>query len=134
MFAILSQVIEMRKVYEPIQEQAKASFDQAMATIVSNIAWISARVVSLGDKIQPNQPITIRIVFENSGRTPALSTELPVRGRTIRSNNEIPIRPQVYVNVNFGDNMACETAKKILCRCCIPIFQSSWIHKRFRYR
>jgi hypothetical protein len=80
--AIVYQVGEMIRVYEPIHEQAVASLDAAAAAIrqaesseriimESQRAWLGAKRVSLSAEPKADGIVDVTIDFENTGREPA---------------------------------------------------------------
>jgi hypothetical protein len=92
MFAIISQVIEMRKVYEPIRDQAKAALDQAAAakdatiaardaTVTSSRAWIGPTGATINKEPTRDSGIKIDVTYINSGKQPG--TGLSVTGSPV---------------------------------------------------
>lgn len=85
MVAIIFQVVEMKRVYEPIAEQAKAAHDNIVA---DHRAWVGP-IVQMIDKPTINQPVTYTMQYGNSGKQPApLITNGEVKTYTLRQWND----------------------------------------------
>jgi hypothetical protein len=83
--AIILQVNEMKRVYGPIHDQADAARKQAQAALdqasaariqadaaaIGNSAWIAPLRFSLPNLSDPQEPLKVRIWYQNVGREPA---------------------------------------------------------------
>jgi hypothetical protein len=67
MIAIIFQVIEMRKVYEPIRNQAELMQNNMVA---DHRAWIGPSGATIGQPII-DKPISAKLLYNNTGRQPA---------------------------------------------------------------
>src|SRR5208283_1052713 len=67
MIAIIFQVIEMKRVYEPIREQAETTKNNM---ITDHRAWISVTQATI-DPLSENKPVSAKVSYANTGRQPA---------------------------------------------------------------
>lgn len=90
--AILWQVVEMRKVYGPISDQAKASLQQSSISIAGQRAWIVFGLTQVDPFVSGN-PVTGKVSYGNVGREPA----------TIAATYVVP---HIFTNVEWTDGDA----------------------------
>jgi hypothetical protein len=64
MLAIVFQVIEMKRVYEPIRQQGETA-------IIEKRAWIGPSAVNITDEPIIDQPIKTSTAYVNTGKSPA---------------------------------------------------------------
>lgn len=91
LIAIVAQVREMRRAYDPIELQAKASVDAAKATKeaadvavkqvkdsesdleLAQRAWVGPNDASLSTQPQAGKPVDVSISYQNTGHEPAVN-------------------------------------------------------------
>ncbi len=92
---------------------ASAAKIQAEAIQIESRAWIAPRYVTLNSPIIPGQKIGIRIIYENSGKTPAFNLEYHSTGKTIVDNSGNIVSPDGYRNIRLGENLSCFEETKV---------------------
>ena len=104
-------VLALAKTDKAIEEShrlAEAAGVQADAAKVGNRAWISPRFVSIDGAIKDGQPIGIRVLYDNAGKTPALNVEFRAEGRYIATTDGTTVLPELYRNARMGENLSCQ--------------------------
>lgn len=115
MAAIIMQVTEMIKVYDPIKEQARAATNQAVAAktqsdnsdkalIESQRAWAGPTGVKLNGAVILNTEVKVVVGTRNSGREPANDFTWDILPLVSSDDKNLAQRISSYVHECFSSN------------------------------
>lgn len=85
-----------------------ATYELVEDTKSSGRAWIADRHISIPEDAKDGELIKIRVLYENSGKTPAQDVEFYGVGKTIAAPNGQFVPFESYRAPKFGKNTACE--------------------------
>ena len=97
------QLEEMRKVYKPIEDQAKVAQETLIA---SSRGWIAPRAAQIAGRLEKGRPIDVVVHYENPGREPAQNVIHVINGNVIA--DPALLAPDKLATLQFPENRLCD--------------------------
>lgn len=111
--AMTGQLAEIKSSRKQTDDLIEANKELAEAAQTGNRAWISPRFFSIDGAVKDGQPIIIKVLYDNAGKTPALDVEFHTEGRMINSNDGSPLPVESYRNLKMGKNGSCNSKSTV---------------------
>jgi hypothetical protein len=104
------QLDQMKSSGKQADNLIEANKKLADAAQIGNRAWISPRYTSINGPIVDSQPLNIRILYDNPGKTPAINVDFHYAPKAFMSKDGNPVPVGDYRAARLGKNVACDSA------------------------